>query len=220
MVIMRILIYDRYPILSAFIRKMIEEELPQSRVFTTACPLKDESSLKSHYNVVVLTISKEDTIGFNLSFIKETSVTYPGSRLLVFDIGSPSYREMPLYFREGGWGYISLSNSADNIKTCLNKLYEGKKFIPYEGVEWILNNHKNVFSVSAKNRIEYRPFTSSELCVAKALIRGKKVTDIARDSDRKVSTISTLKRKLMAKVGVDNIIELRTIMESIGETPF
>ncbi len=209
---MGILIYDRYQMLSSFIRKLIEEELPQNKVFTTSYPLKDKRSQKL-YKVVVLTISREDTLGFNLNLIKELSALYPESRLLVFDMGNSNYRAMPLYFREGGDGYLSLSDSVDNVKECLSSLSEGKKFIPYEGVEWILDNHKSIFNVGRK----FKPFTSSELCVAKALIGGKRISDIAKDMDKKISTISTLKRKLMAKVGVDNIIELRTVMESMKE---
>lgn len=204
--------------LSTFIRKLIEDELPHNKVAVTGYPLEDRLSRKLNYDIVVITISKEDAINFTLDLIREISGVHPESRLLVFDMGSPDYREMPLYFRAGGWGYVSISYSVDNIKTCLSRLYEGQRFIPYEGVEWILDNHKDILSAKVKYGIKSKPFTPSELCVAKALIRGKRVSDIARDSDRKISTISTLKRKLMEKVGVDNIIELRTVMQSMEES--
>ncbi len=217
---MKVLIYDRYPMLSTFVRKLIEDELHHCEVAVTGYPSKDKSALSPHYDIVVITISKEDTINFTLDLIREISAVHPESRLLVFDIGNPNYREMPLYFREGGWGYISLSYSVDNIKACLNRLYEGQRFIPYEGMEWILDNHKDIAGPNVKYRVKSKPFTPSELSVAKALIRGKRVSDIARDSDRKISTISSLKKKLMDKVGVDNIIELRTVMQSMEETAF
>lgn len=214
---MGILIYDRYPMLSAFIRKLIEEELPQSKVFITTYPLEHKLQT-DRFDVVVLTVSKEDTVIVNLNLIKEFSVIYPGSKLLIFDVGNPNYRETSLYLREGVWGYVSLSSSVDSLKMCLNRLDEGKKFIPYEAVEWILDNHKDMFNTNVKTGMQYKTLTSSELGVARELIRGRKVSDIARDSDRKVSTISTLKRKAMEKVGVKNVIELKTIMESMGET--
>ncbi len=217
MVIMRILIYDRYPMLSAFIRKLIEEEMPESKVFIGACPVEDKLQA-DRFDVVVLAVSKEDTIIVNLNLIKEISVIYPGSKLLIFDISNPNHRETSLYIREGVWGYISLSGSADSLKICLERLDEGKKFIPYEAVEWILDNHRDMFTINVKTGVKYKALTSSELRVARELIRGRKVSDIARDSDRKVSTISTLKRKAMEKVGVKNVIELKNIMESMGET--
>lgn len=204
--------------LSTFIRKLIEDEFHHCEAAVMGCRSKGQPAHGRHYDIVVITISKEDTINFTLDLIREIAALHPGSRLLVFDIGNPNYREMPLYFREGGWGYISLSYTADNIKACLTSLYEGQRFIPYEGIEWILDNHKNIAGPNVKYRIKSKLFTPSELSVARALIRGKRVSDIARDSDRKISTISSLKKKLMDKVGVDNIIELRMVMQSMEET--
>ncbi|MDQ6482133.1 LuxR C-terminal-related transcriptional regulator [Dyadobacter sp. LHD-138] len=56
--------------------------------------------------------------------------------------------------------------------------------------------------------------TVTETKVADFLVQGMRPSLIAKEMDRKISTISTIKSNIFKKTNVDNIIDLRVVMDS------
>ncbi len=58
--------------------------------------------------------------------------------------------------------------------------------------------------------------TATETKVADFLVQGMRSSLIAKELDRKISTISTIKSNIFRKTNVDNIIDLRAVMDGVA----
>lgn len=212
---MRILLTERYPLLNFAIRKLIEEKFPAYRIFSTAFPIEAGKNGKERYDVIILPVSRLDTSKRKRELIRTTATAFPGSKIVLFENDLPSYQDLPSYLKEGIWGYISLTGSPENLINCLNNLASGIKYIGREVLDLLLDNIDKVIGSPSGYTEQSPKFTVTELGVARDLVRGKKVSVIARESGRKASTISTIKKKVMQKARVDNVIALKEVLDLI-----
>lgn len=206
---MNILVVESSPIIGKGILNFIGERYPDFNVTLSGCHPEANEILQ--YEIIVLGTIRSMSPKQLPTLINTIVRTRPGTRVLVCETELTSYERVIGYFSAGAWGYACLSGPADSFPDAFDSVaVKGVKYLMPDVLQWLLNNLKWVFYT--KNRMVGKDLTSKELEVAIDLIKGKSVTSIARQSQRKASTISTIKKKIFQKTNADNIIELKSIL--------
>ncbi|GAA4446745.1 hypothetical protein GCM10023091_40430 [Ravibacter arvi] len=154
--------------------------------------------------IVIVCLSQMDAPDENLSELKAASRKYPKSRIVVFEIVSQRNpcQNLRAYLNYGVSGFLTTLDSLEVINDCFESIGQDRRYICPQAVDWLMNDF-------AAER-ESRPLlTKTEFYIARELSEGLSVSEIARKTNRKSSTISTIKKNIFRKMNTDNIVKLR-----------
>ncbi len=163
-----------------------------------------ESALRlglTHVDVCTLDLSLPGIGG--LEGIQALRERWPGVRLLVLTV-HPEETHAAACAQRGASGFLPKSASPDEIRTAIAGVADGGQY----------------FSETALNAIvmhrESTPLTTRELEVLRLLARGQRITDIARQLDVSVKTVSTHKMRLQRKLGASNTAQIAVLARQQG----
>jgi DNA-binding NarL/FixJ family response regulator len=151
---------------------------------------------------------------FKIDQIK--SLAKQSQALVVYGEGNDMHRVWS-YYQAGAMAYFCISDSTSVIKLCLAAALKKKPFIDPDIIyRWIQDppvpdasgSHT---TIKRHNIIEVLSPRQRE--VAKLLLMGSRVSDIAHLLSLKVSTVSTTKKVILRKMKVDNLMSLKELME-------
>lgn len=108
------------------------------------------------------------------------------------------------YIRAGAMGYLSKRAPTEKMKSAIQQVLKGEKFISKEVQKLLINSLVN----TKKGNIEFERLSARELEVMKLLIRGAGNPEIKAILNIRDSTISTYKNRIFEKMNVSNVIEL------------
>ncbi|MCF0072754.1 response regulator transcription factor [Dyadobacter sp. CY261] len=115
------------------------------------------------------------------------------------------------FLKEGADGYVSKNAGDSEFREALRKVLGGKRYLSDALQEMLVQ------SLLASNELVI-PFTDSltprELEVMNLLIEGKQNTEISRRLRLKLSTVSAHKKRIMQKVGANNLVDLCGLIEN------
>lgn len=210
---MNILIIANSPLQSFGLTKFIGERI-ENAVIESLTELPAPAGEKSRYShdIVILCLSQADDLQENLGKLKAVSYRCSKSRILVLENAAEkkSFESLKAYLNTGISGFLTSTNPLDMLDECLRKLRAGQKYLSPSALEWLLDN---AFPPKQENN---RALTSRESYIAKQLAEGRTVSQIAKETNRKVSTISTIKKNIFRKTNTDNIIKLRELVLNSG----
>ncbi|MDR6808941.1 DNA-binding NarL/FixJ family response regulator [Dyadobacter sp. BE34] len=158
-------------------------------------------------DIVILCLSQLDTIHENLAQLRAASNRYSKSRILVWENVSSKHPFLNLraYLSKGFDGYVTSLDFLEVFEQCLNRLSSGKTYICPDGVDWLLG-------LAGRADREAVELTRNELDIAFRLLEGLSISQIARDSNRKASTISTIKKNILRKTNTKNVMMLGKVL--------
>lgn len=202
---MNILIVGKAPLERWGLTKIISEKIENVEVVS----LENSQTVALQADVVVLCLSQIDSDHENLSRLQDTLKRYARSRILILESVSEKqpFKNLSAYLSKGISGYVTSMDLPEVFEKCLNKLLSGNKYICPDGLEWLLG-------LAVQTKIETVTLTRNELNIAEQLLVGRSVTQIARESNRKASTISTIKKTILRKTNAKNIIMLGEVLKS------
>ena len=113
------------------------------------------------------------------------------------------------YISMGANGFITKSSSLDQLVTAINLINAGQLYLSQKALSW-----KSSLMLSASSF--EKQLSKREFDVFKLIVKGLSVNNISRKLSLKQSTISTLKRRVMAKLQVANVVELVKLASQYG----
>lgn len=163
-------------------------------------------------DLVILCLSQADLMDGNVHQLETVSWYYPGVKIIVFENvrNVQAFRNLIAYLKMGIRGYITALDSLEVIEYAIRKVLAGNRYIGEDALEWLLDR----FAIDNVSN----GLTVNELDVARLLMEGRSVTQIARETNRKTSTISTIKRSILKKTKANNIIKLFEVLNP-GSNP-
>ncbi|HIX54362.1 MAG TPA: response regulator transcription factor [Candidatus Sphingobacterium stercoripullorum] len=167
----------------------------------------DEAKRKiqeAQYDLLILDLNMPG--GNNIRMVQEILNLQPEIKILVFS----SYDEQIYalrYIEAGAMGYLNKSTSMLELRDALERLKEGKKYMS-DSVrdQYIEILTKSKTEVNKKNPL--LTLSDRETDVAKQLIKGYGVVDVAKAMDLNPSTVSTYKSRIFKKLNIKNIPDL------------
>lgn len=201
----RVLIADDHSIVRLGASIIIKEVLKTEDIVHAES--YDEAKRKiqeAQYDLLILDLNMPG--GNNIRMVQEILNLQPEIKILVFS----SYDEQIYalrYIEAGAMGYLNKSTSMLELRDALERLKEGKKYMS-DSVrdQYIEILTKSKTEVNKKNPL--LTLSDRETDVAKQLIKGYGVVDVAKAMDLNPSTVSTYKSRIFKKLNIKNIPEL------------
>jgi DNA-binding NarL/FixJ family response regulator len=153
--------------------------------------------------------------GDDLEQITQALKWYPSAHIVIYD-NILDLEKVPVYLRSEVQGYVTKKSALSEITKCLTTVQSGKRFLSNDVMDWVLNKfyyQQQPKSVKSHKKSNLN-LTQHELMIARHLASGMKTSTIAQKIDRKLSTISTIKYNIFKKLNIDNVIDLKSVIES------
>lgn len=133
--------------------------------------------------------------------VKKISSSQPRPKIVVYS-NQVNYRTAVQYLAAGATGYLTQLENLYSLFTCIERIQRGELFLCQKVIESMIDSTLEPrFTIT-------KVLTNREKEVARLLADGLRVTEIADQMTLKMSTVSTMKKNLLKKLGVKSIVEL------------
>jgi DNA-binding NarL/FixJ family response regulator len=181
-----ILIVDDHPVVRQGLRQILVEEFADVTIAEAGNGMEAIAhARKSDWDVVILDIGIPGMSG--LEVLKELRELRPEVRVLVLTM-YPEEQYANRFLRSGASGYMTKDRARSELVNAIRLLLAGERYISPHLV------HK------VRPERPHEALSERELNVMLGLAGGKRLTDIAREMDLSIKTVSTYKRRILDKM--------------------
>lgn len=208
---MNTLILEDHPITAMGLQIAIEENFINASVQIAADGKIALNMVKNEtFALIILDINLPQTD--TQSLIYNLKRHNEGAEILVCSINDERVYAMS-YVSMGASGYIHKSSSAEQIITAIKMVLDGQVYLSKDVLQ---NSLSKTNKLSGMNKNAAPQFSNRELEVLTHILNGKKIKDISEIMNIHQSTASTLKKRVLQKASVDNIIDLKKKADDLG----
>jgi two-component system invasion response regulator UvrY len=205
---LRILIADDHTVVRKGLRQILLEEFPSAEITETAdAAALFMKVLREEWDVVITDISMPDKSG--LEVLQQIRRDHPRLPVLVLSAHSEDQYAIRA-LRAGANGYLCKDSASEELVTAIRRILLGKKYITASLAE------KLTFQFDQENdHPPHESLSDREFEVMKFLASGKVVSEIASQLCLSVTTISTYRARILAKMNLKTNYDLtRYAMEN------
>ncbi|HRI24095.1 MAG TPA: response regulator transcription factor [Ferruginibacter sp.] len=198
---LRILIADDHTIVRKGLKQILLEEF--SNAVIDEVPDAEELIKKvmaEKWDVVVSDLSMPGRSG--LDALQQIKSGYPDLPVLILSI-HPEEQYALRALKSGASGYLSKDTAPDELVKAVKKVLLGKKYISQSIAEKLADS----FSSNSTKQL-HETLSDREFDVMKLLANGKSVSDIAEMMSLSVTTVSTYRARVMAKMNLKSNSDL------------
>lgn len=199
-------IIDNRPMYRAGIKAGVELMRPEFRFSEhDSCSdlLLDGQAAGSAYIMISVKNMSDKAI---ISNIKKLRLLQETSKIVLYGYQQPILNIIG-FFQEKINGYLPDNFTDSELRECMTALAANRIYINMEiAIELMITPRP----VRSKKK---SVLTLTETKVANLLVRGLSPSRIAKEMDRKISTISTIKSNILRKTQVSNVIDLAQVMQ-------
>lgn len=142
-----------------------------------------------------------------LSSINKIRGSKKSCKIILYDY-QKSIHNIIDFFRKKINGYLPDDFSESELRECIASIAANRLHVNMQiAVELMIVNPRTRSKKSP-------PLTPTELKVANLLVTGLSSSLIAKEMDRKISTVSTIKSNIFKKTKVNNVIDLIDVLEN------
>ncbi|MBC7535244.1 MAG: response regulator transcription factor [Ferruginibacter sp.] len=197
----RILIADDHSVVRKGLRQILLEGFPTAHI--EEVPDAEEmikKIMQSPWDVVISDLSMPGRSGLEaLSQLKQINPKLP---VLILSI-HPEDQYAIRVLKAGASGYLSKDMAPDELVNAVQRVMLGKKYITASIAEKLASVLDQDSGKAAHESLSDREFS-----VLKLLAAGKSVSEIAESLFLSVTTVSTYRSRIMAKMGMKNNADL------------
>jgi|SRR5690606_20270695 len=201
----KILIADDHSIVRLGASMIIKECVPDANIHQAQTYDEVFDQLrKESYDLLLLDINMPG--GNNIKVVKEFLDIQPGLKILVFSSYEESLYALR-YINAGACGYLNKSTAMSELKNAIESIMTRGKYMSDAVKELYiqkLTTSKSAFDESNP----LHKLSNREMDVAKHLIKGLGILEVATLMELSSSTVSTYKSRIFEKLNVGNIPEL------------
>lgn len=198
---LRLAIADDHGIMRQGIRKIIESEADMEVIGEAACAREAFTLITSlKPDIAILDINLPDQNGFDL--MKDIRRNLPHLPVLFLTFHPEEIFAMRA-MQAGAQGYLCKESSSEELVKALRKIADGGVYVTPSVAEILARGVNKENKKMPHERLSDREY--QVLCL---LAFGKSVSQIAEDLDRSPNTISTLRKRILGKMGMENNSEL------------
>ncbi|MBX2935329.1 MAG: response regulator transcription factor [Ferruginibacter sp.] len=198
---LRILIADDHSIVRKGLKQILLDEFPAAQIDEVS---DAEGLIKKvmteNWDVVVSDLSMPGRSG--LDALQQIKVSHPNLPVLILSI-HPEEQYALRALKSGASGYLSKDTAPDELVKAVQKVLLGKKYISQSIAEKLANTYSTGSGKSLHETLSDREFD-----VMKLLANGKSVSEIAEMFSLSVTTVSTYRARVMAKMDMKSNSDL------------
>lgn len=199
---LKVIIADDHGITSLGLNLLCKEALPNSvihEIDSIGNLYKSLKEIKPDLLILDLLINEINCI----SVIPEILRIQPGLNILVITMADEATYGNRIILT-GAKGYVNKLNDNDIIKTAITRVSQGLHYISQE----MYINNLNAMGQKPEDLNPFKKLTDKEIEIVHYLISGLSTSEIGVKARIALSTVSTYKRRIFEKLGVDNLIGL------------
>ena len=163
--------------------------------------------LKSHpIDIAIMDVNFPD--GNSLTIIDKIKELKPDIKILIYT-GIDENPNALKFIKAGANGFLSKLSEEEEIKHAILKICNDGEYISPITQALLISSMRNPTSVNPMLKLSER-----ELQIAKLYAEGLGNLEIASQLDIKQNTVSTTKKRIFDKLGIDNIVDLIEFMRN------
>ncbi len=191
----RILIADDHTVVRKGLRQILAEEFTDALIEEVA----DAEELitkviKERWDIVISDLAMPGKSG--LEALQQIKQLFPALPVLILSI-HPEEQYAIRVLKAGASGYLSKDTAPEELVNAVHRVLLGKKYITLSIAEKIANN----FDQDADKKL-HENLSDRELNVFKMIASGMAVSEIADALSLSVTTVSTYRARIMAKMNM------------------
>lgn len=155
---------------------------------------------KSDFDLLILEISMPGRNGIEI--LRELREIKPKLKVLILSM-YPEDHYAVRAFKAGASGYLTKNTSSEELKKAIKTIMFGKKYINPHVAEQLANELDE-----GRQFVPHQKLSNREYQVLTMIASGKTVKEIANELFLSVSTVSTIRGRLLEKMGMKNNAEL------------
>ncbi len=197
----KILIADDHTVVRKGLRQILLEGFPSAQIEEVAdAEEMIKKVIHSDWDVIISDLSMPGRSGLEaLQQIKQINAKLP---VLILSI-HPEEQYALRVLKAGASGYLSKDMAPDELVNAVQRVMLGKKYITASIAEKLASVFDNDSDKAAHEYLSDREFS-----VLKLLAAGKSVSEIAESLFLSVTTVSTYRARIMAKMNMKNNADL------------
>ncbi|MBW2029505.1 MAG: response regulator transcription factor [Deltaproteobacteria bacterium] len=197
----RILIADDHAIVREGLKQIISDdpEMVVSAEASTGSQALDRLS-KGAYDVVILDVSMPG--GSGLEVLKQIRRTWPELPVIILTM-YPEEHYAIRALKAGASGYLTKENAPEELVAAIKKAAQGGKYVSASLAEKLASYLEADTRKPLHERLSDREY--EVMCM---IGRGRTSTQIARELNLSVKTISTYRSRILEKMGMENNAEI------------
>ena len=197
----RILVADDHTVVRRGLRQILLEGFPGAHVEEVG-DAEDliKNVIKAEWDVVISDLSMPGRSG--LDALQQIKQLHPNLPVLILSI-HPEEQYALRVLKAGASGYLSKDMAPDELVNAVQRVMLGKKYITASIAEKLASVLDQDSGKAAHESLSDREFS-----VLKLLAGGKSVSEIAESLFLSVTTVSTYRSRIMAKMGMKNNADL------------
>ena len=200
---MKFLLIDDHKIIREGLKQILLMNFP-SATFDEGASAEEvmKNISDSDYDLVLCDLSMPGRSG--LDVLKQVKETKPNLRVLILSM-HPDEHYAVRAIKAGAWGYVNKSDGAEVLIPAVQRILQGRKFIPTDLAERLADN------LSTDDKTEDRlheNLSSREFDIFKLLVEGKSISDISQQLSLGMSTVSTHRARILTKMNMKSNAEL------------
>lgn len=197
----RILVADDHTVVRRGLRQILLEGFPGAFVEEVG-DAEDliKNVVKSTWDVIISDLSMPGRSG--LDALQQIKQLHPNLPVLILSI-HPEEQYALRVLKAGASGYLSKDMAPDELVNAVKKVMLGKKYISASVAEKLA-----AMLAQDHNKPLHEYLSDREFNVLKMLASGRSVSEIAESLFLSVTTVSTYRSRIMAKMNLKNNAEL------------
>ncbi len=164
-----------------------------------------EQLKKRAYDLVIMDIQMPGTDAFGL--MEYIRISNSDAKVLIFSMSAENIYAKR-FLKAGAKGFVSKESSLEEIKKAISTVLNNKRYVSEAMIDmfadWSSGDH-------AKN--PFQSLSARELEITSLLLSGQTLSEIARSLHIQVSTAGTHKSRLLEKLSVTNVLELKELAD-------
>ena len=210
---MKIVIIDEFPLMRLGLEKALSIHIEKAKILESESIVHFQELYPQEIpDIIVLGINSNSEKS-NHDWIASIKERKPKVSVIIYADNLNSL-EASMYLKAGVDGYLTKKDSLIELVNCVNCVVSGKKYLAYDILIQVLTTVDQIKLVKKTPKTDRR-LSVREKEVAQYLSNGMKVSDIAKKLERKISTISTIKKNIFEKLRVDSVIKLAHAMAKV-----
>lgn len=197
-----VLVADDHSIVRYGIILLLKDALPLAEFYEAATFTETKKILNDRL-IELLILDINIPGGDNVRMVESLKAQFPEVKILIFS-AYPEQIFALRYIQAGANGYLHKDSSEQVIKKAVETVLNGKSFlsdaVKDDAFSQILSKNNGLNGISG--------LSNRELDVAKHLIKGLGIIEIAALLNLQMSTVSTYKKRVFEKLRIRNLPEL------------
>ncbi len=191
----RILIADDHTVVRKGLRQILAEEFTDAHIEDVADAEElIKKVIKEKWDVVISDLTMPGKSGLDaLQYIRQNQPALP---VLILSI-HPEEQYAVRVLKAGAAGYLSKDTAPDELVNAVKRVLQGKKYITMSIAEKIADT----FNQGTEKKL-HEILSDREFNVFKMIAAGKSVSEIAESLSLSVTTVSTYRSRIMAKMNM------------------